>query len=236
MGGHATGSRYWERRDALLQAAVHVGALLPLVVLLWDGMHGNLTVNPIQAITARTGRTALVLLLISLACTPASKIFRVKKAIRWRRPLGMYAFLYICLHFFTFAVLDYGLDLNQIGQTLFEKRYALVGLIASLLLVPLAITSTRGWMRRLGKNWRRLHWLVYPAAVLAILHWTWLVKADRRLPYLYGAILAVLLLMRIGPIKRALVTLTQQARGAISSAGLALLRAIFPSRGVHGSR
>jgi sulfoxide reductase heme-binding subunit YedZ len=210
MHGLALGRWLRNRRDPLLQITVHVAALVPLVLLAWDGAHGSLTVNPIQAITARTGIAALVLLILSLACTPASTILGFRRSLRWRRPLGMYAFLYICLHFLTFSVLDYGLDPALLRQALFEKRYALAGLVAGLLLVPLAITATRGWMRRLGKNWKRLHRLVYLAAALAVLHYVWLVKADARVPYLYGALLTVLLTLRVRPVKRGIAGLRQR--------------------------
>jgi methionine sulfoxide reductase heme-binding subunit len=210
MTAATPGSWLRTRRDLILQVAVHVGALVPLALLVWDGLHGHLTANPIQAITARTGNTALVLLVLSLACTPAA-FFGYRRAIRWRRPLGMYAFLYVSLHFLTFAVLDYGLDLSLLRHAIIDKRYALAGLAAGLLLVPLAITATRGWMRRLGKNWKRLHRLVYLAAVLAVVHYIWLVKSDTRAPLAYGAVLVVLLLLRIRPIKRAIVSLRQRA-------------------------
>lgn len=186
---------------ALLQAAVHVAALIPLMMLIWDGVHGNLTANPIQEITARTGKTALVLLVLSLACTPASSIFGLRMALRWRRPLGVYAFLYAALHFLTFSVLDYGLDPVLLRGAIFEKRYALVGFAAFALLIPLAITSTHGWMRRLGKRWRKLHRLVYPAALLVIVHYVWLVKSDIRVPLAYGAVVLALLALRLRPVK-----------------------------------
>jgi sulfoxide reductase heme-binding subunit YedZ len=211
MNALAPASWLRSRRGPLLQAAVHVGALAPLAVLLWDGLHGDLTANPIQAITSRTGTTALVLLMLSLACTPANIVFGLRRALNWRRPLGVYAFLYVSLHFLTFAVLDYGLDMGQLRQILFEKRYALAGLVAGLLLVPLALTATRGWMRRLGKNWKRLHRLVYAAAVLAVAHYVWLVKSDTRVPYLYGGILAVLLIVRIKPVRRLIPGLRRRA-------------------------
>jgi methionine sulfoxide reductase heme-binding subunit len=213
MPASAPASRLQSRRvpPLLLQAAVHVGALVPLALLIWDGLHGGLTANPIQAVTARTGKAALVLLLLCLACTPASTIFGFRRAIHWRRPLGMYAFLYVSLHFLTFAVLDYGLDPGLLRQAIFEKRYALAGFAAGLLLVPLAFTATRGWMRRLGKNWKRLHRLVYPAAALAVVHYVWLVKADTRVPWLYGAITALLLLVRLRPVKRGIARLRQRA-------------------------
>ncbi len=196
----------------MLQVAVHIGALLPLAALVWDALHGHLTANPIQAITLRTGKTALVLLMLSLACTPANTLLGLRMAIRWRRPLGLYVFLYAGLHFLIFSVLDYGLDPLLLREAIFEKRYALVGFAAFLLLTPLAITSTKGWMRRLGKRWKRLHTLVYPAALLVIMHYVWLVKADRRVPFLYGAILVLLLLARLPWVKKTAVRLRGRIR------------------------
>ena len=174
-------------------------------------MNHNLTANPIQAITFRTGKLALLLLVLSLACTPLNTAFGVRMALKWRRPLGLYAFMYAGLHFLTFTVLDYGLDPVLLREAIFEKRYALVGFSAFLLLVPLAITSTRGWMKRLGKRWKRLHQLVYIAGLLVIVHYVWLVKADRREPLLWGAAIAILLAFRLPPVRRAVVKLRGRA-------------------------
>jgi len=192
-----------------LRILTHVGALLPLALLIWSYWQDQLTVNPIQAITLRTGKYALVLLVLSLACTPLNSLFGFKPALRVRRALGLYAFMYVSLHFLTFVGLDYGFDLSLIREAILEKRYALVGFAAFLILAPLAITSTRGWMKRLGKHWKRLHRLVYLAAPLAVLHFVWLVKSDIREPLLYGAIVAVLLILRIAGIRR----VTSQLRG-----------------------
>src|SRR5919205_3482280 len=171
-----------------LRVLTHAGAWIPLAVLIWDGVHDRLTVNPIQEISFRTGKTALVLLILCLACTPLNTLFGMKQVLPLRRPLGLYAFMYACLHLFTFAVVDYGLDAGLIKQAIVEKRYVLVGFAAFLLLMPLAMTSTQGWMRRLGKRWKVLHRLVYLAAPLVIVHFVWLVKADIREPLLYGAL------------------------------------------------
>jgi sulfoxide reductase heme-binding subunit YedZ len=204
MQARATGRASSRRRSGdVLQVIVHVAALLPLAVMMWDGLNGDLTINPIQEITARTGKTALILLVLSLACTPASSLFGFRMALRWRRPLGLYAFLYAGLHFATFVFLDYGLDPVLLREAIFEKRYALVGFTAFLLLVPLAITSTRGWMQRLGKRWKKLHRLVYPAALLVVVHYVWLVKSDIRVPLAYGAVILALLAARTKPVKRA---------------------------------
>lgn len=193
--------KFWKRAT---QVALHVGALLPLAVLIWDATHDRLSVNPIQDITFRTGRPALALLILSLACTPLYRIRGFKWALRFRRPLGVYAFVYASLHFLTFVGLDYGFDPALLKEAIFEKRYALVGFAAFMLLLPLAITSTQGWMRRLGKRWTRLHKLVYLAAPLAVLHFIWLVKADIRVPLLYAGVLLFLLAVRVPAVRRAL--------------------------------
>jgi sulfoxide reductase heme-binding subunit YedZ len=199
-------SLLWQR---WFRVFVHVGALVPFALLLWDGAHNHLTVNPIQEITFRTGRNALKLLLLSLACTPAATLLGFKAALLVRRPLGLYAFFYATLHFLTFTVVDYNLDWQQIKQAIVEKRYVLAGFSAFVLLVPLALTSTKGWQRRLGRRWRTLHWLVYPAAGLVILHYVWLSKGDVlllrgdiRTPVAYGAVLAVLLILRAPVLRR----------------------------------
>jgi methionine sulfoxide reductase heme-binding subunit len=193
---------------------IHAGALLPLAILLWDYGHDNLTVNPIQRITLWTGKWALVLLILSLACTPASSLLGLRAAIRWRRPLGVYAFVYALLHFLTFVGLDYTFDVGLLREAIFEKRYALVGFAAFILLLPLAITSTTGWMRRLGRRWKRLHQVVYVAAVLAVLHFTWSVKADIRVPLQFAGLLGLLLVARWPPVRRAARRLIQQRPAA----------------------
>ncbi len=186
----------WLRANWFLVLA-HTGALLPLVVLVWDVARGNLSVNPIQDITFRTGKFALLMLMLSLACTPVNTVTGFRPALRMRKWFGLYAFLYAALHFLVFSVLDFGLDLGLIQREIVEKRYILAGLAALLILLPLAITSTRGWQRRLGRTWKRLHRFAYLAGALVILHYVWLVKADVREPLLWGGALAVLLILRI---------------------------------------
>jgi methionine sulfoxide reductase heme-binding subunit len=210
-GRIALSQRAPRRREQGIQVMVHLLALAPLALLIWNGLNHNLTANPIQAITFRTGKLALLLLVLSLACTPLNAAFGVRVALKWRRPLGLYAFMYAALHFLTFTVLDYGLDPVLLREAIFEKRYALVGFTAFLLLIPLAITSTRGWMKRLGKRWKRLHQLVYVAGLLVIVHYVWLVKADRREPMLWGATIALLLAFRLPPVRRAVVKLRGRA-------------------------
>jgi sulfoxide reductase heme-binding subunit YedZ len=188
------------------QILTHIGALLPLAWLLWETWQGQLIIDPVKEITTRTGKTALILLILSLACTPMNTVFGfkwLKHALRVRRPLGLYAFLYAGLHFLTFLGLDYGFDLHLIRQDILDQRYVLVGFATGLLLLPLAITSTTGWQKRLGKNWKRLHRLVYLASILDIVHFVWLTK-DIREPLRYGGVIALLLIVRIPAIKRAI--------------------------------
>ncbi len=184
-----------------LPLLTHIAALLPLAMLVWSFTQDRLTVNPIQEITLRTGIYSLVLLVLSLACTPLSTIFGLKLVLPLRRPLGLYGFMYAGLHFLNFIGLDYRFDLNLLREDVSGKVYIWVGLVALLALVPVAITSTRGWAMRLGRNWLRLHWLVYPAAVLSVAHFLLLVKVDTREPWLYGIVVLFLLLVRLPTVR-----------------------------------
>ena len=195
------------------QIAVHVGCLVPLALLVWDFCNNNLTANPIQAATYRTGKPALVLLVLSLACTPLNTVFGFRQALKVRRPLGLYAFMYVVLHFFMFVGVDYLFDWSLLYPALFEKPYALVGFTAFLLLIPLAITSTKGWMKRLGRRWTRLHNLIYVVAGLVILHYVWLVKSDIRQPLLFGLGVAILLSLRLASVRKYFSSLRQQVAG-----------------------
>ncbi len=183
----------------------HIGALLPLYLLLWDYYTDNLSVNPIQDITFRTGKPALVLLVLSLAVTPLNTIFAWREIVPARKWLGLYAWGYVSVHFLVFIGLDYGFDWGLIYGAVFEKRYALVGFAALLILTPLAITSTKGWQRRLGKRWKRLHQMVYAAGLLGVLHYVWLVKSDVREPLAWTFVVLLLLAARIPRVRKALV-------------------------------
>ena len=187
------------------QIAVHLAALAPLAALLWDVWQGDLSVNPIQDITFRTGKAAMVLLVLTLAATPMHTAFGFKAALRVRRALGLYAFLYASLHFLTYAWLDYDWDLHLIRLEIAEKRYVVAGFVAFLILIPLAVTSTKGWQRRLKKGWKKLHRGAYPAAALVMLHYIWVQKADIREPIIWATILAILFLLRVPPIKRLII-------------------------------
>lgn len=205
----------------LLGSAIHVLAWLPLALLLWDSWQDQLSADPIREITLRTGKTALILLTLSLACTPLNTLLGWKQLLPWKRPLGLYAFLYATLHLATFLWLDYGLNLPRIYEALFEKWYALVGLAAFLILFPLALTSTKWAMRRLGKNWKRLHKWVYLAGMLAVAHYLLLAKQTYTQPVLFALIVLLLLLARIPLLKQRLLrgrrASKRQQIGSISS-------------------
>jgi len=187
-----------------LLVATHLAALAPLVLLALAWGRGSLGANPIREITLRTGRAALTFLLLSLAVTPVRLLTGSTAVRRLRKPLGLYAFLYVSLHLLTYVGLDFGFNLSFLWPDITQKRFVQVGLVAFLLLLPLAITSTRRWQKRLGRNWRRLHRLVYLAAALAVLHFFWLVKGDWRRPLAAAIALGLLLLSRLPPIRKAL--------------------------------
>lgn len=191
----------------LLRWATHIGSLLPLVLLLRDFWLGQLGPNPIQDLTIRTGDTAVTLLLLSLAVTPLNILFGWKQILPLRKPLGLYAFLYVVIHFLIFTWLDYGLNLPLIVDEVVNKRFALVGFAAFLLLIPLAATSTQWAMRKLGKNWKRLHQTVYGIGILAIIHYLWAVKTVTTKPFVFTIILVLLLVIRVKPVKQAVINL-----------------------------
>jgi sulfoxide reductase heme-binding subunit YedZ len=184
------------------QIFVHLAALVPLGLMIYLWLTGGLTANPVQDLTLRTGKAALWLLILSLAATPAYSLAGFKPALKVRRALGLFAFFYASLHLLCFIWLDYGLDFALMLQDVGSKRYVFAGLSAFLLLLPLALTSTRGWMKRLGKNWKRLHRLVYLAGTLAVVHYVWLVKADLREPLAFATALGLLLLARVPAVRR----------------------------------
>jgi len=172
--------------------------LAPLVALGWRALHGELTANPIEFITHATGDWTLRFLIITLCVTPFRKILHLPELIRFRRMLGLFAFFYACLHFTIYIWLDKFFDLSEIWKDIAKRKYITVGFTAFLLLIPLAITSTAGWIRRLGgKRWQQLHRLIYFSATLGVIHYYWLVKSAIIRPLTYGAIVAVLLLWRL---------------------------------------
>lgn len=187
-----------------LQIFTHIAALIPAGLLVWDYTHNNLTFNPIQEATFRTGKTALILLILSLSVTPIYVIFKFKQVIPLRRLLGLYAFGYAALHGYIFIGLDYGFNWDYVKEAVFLKRYALVGFTTFLTLLPLAITSTKSWQRKLKKRWKQLHRLTYLSGILAIVHYVWLVKSDIWEPLTYGAVLLIILAIRLPFVRKPL--------------------------------
>ncbi len=163
------------------------------------GFTSHLGANPIEVITHSTGKWTLIFLLITLSITPLRKIMAQPWLIRFRRMFGLYAFFYGCLHLMTWVWLDKFFDLHEMWADILKRRFITVGMTALLLMLPLAITSTKGWIGRLGgKRWSALHKLIYVSASLGVIHFLWLVKADKREPERYGIVLGFLLLWRIG--------------------------------------
>jgi sulfoxide reductase heme-binding subunit YedZ len=183
---------------SIIKVVVFVAALLPLAWLVWKALHNDLGANPVEFVTHATGDCALIFLLTSLAITPLRKLTKVPELIRFRRMLGLYAFFYASLHLLTFAGLDHHFNWAEIVPDVYKRPFVTAGFTAWLLMVPLALTSTTWSIRKLGgKNWQRLHWLVYFSAIAAVVHYWWLVKKDITDPLIYGTILAVLLGWRV---------------------------------------
>ena len=191
------------RSMALPKSIVHLAALTPLAILSWQmwtvATTGSdaLGADPVAEMEHRLGLWALRLLLLTLAITPLRQLTGWTALLRFRRMLGLYAFAYASLHLAAYAVLDLRGYWPLLLEDIAKRPYITVGFLGWLLLVPLAITSTRGWMRRLGRRWAQLHRLVYAVAVLAVLHFWWLVKSDLREPALYAGIAVLLLGWRV---------------------------------------
>jgi sulfoxide reductase heme-binding subunit YedZ len=180
-----------------VKPAVFTLCLLPLLWLTWQGLAGQLGANPIEAVTHRTGDWTLRLLLITLAVTPLRRLSGWTWPVRFRRMLGLFAFFYASLHLITYLWLDQFFDWGEILQDIAKRPFVTVGMLGFAFLVPLAATSNQRMMRRLGKNWKRLHQLAYVVPVLGVLHFLWLVKADIREPLIYATVLLVLLGVRV---------------------------------------
>ena len=176
-----------------LRRVVFAVALVPAAVLVYGAFTNGLTANPIDYITDTTGLTALSLLLMTLTITPLRRLTGRNELIRLRRMLGLLAFFYACLHVSTWFVLDWFFDFASMASDVVERPFITLGMTTFLLLLPLAVTSTAGMIRRLGKRWQQLHRLVYVAAITAGIHFWWGVKADFREPRLFALALSVLL-------------------------------------------
>ena len=192
-----------------VQIAVHAYAWSKLVIMIFDLFTHHLTANPIQQMEIRTGRHSIALLVLSLACTPLNTLFGWRELIKRRRALGLYAVMYGCMHVIIFMDLDNGLAWSFLVQTILQKSYIIFGIINGFLLLPLAMTSFDIWKVRLGKNWKRLHVLVYFTAPIAALHYALAVKGDIfqlsgniSAPLAYGGVIALLLILRLPFIRR----------------------------------
>jgi methionine sulfoxide reductase heme-binding subunit len=181
----------------LAKTGVFSICLLPFAFLASDALTDSLGPDPIETLHFRTGDWTLRFLLITLSCTPLKLVLDWKFPLRFRRMLGLFAFFYASLHFCVYFVLDLSLSWEQIVDEIPKSPYVLVGLTAYILLIPLAATSTRKMVQRLGKNWKKLHRLVYVAASLGVVHFLWLVKADLTEPLIYLSILGVLFGIRV---------------------------------------
>lgn len=177
---------------------VFLACLAPILLLVWRAFLGDgLGANPIEYITHFTGDWTLRFLLITLAVTPFRRLLNQPDLIRFRRMLGLWAFFYGVLHLITWMWLDRFFDPAEMWADVTKRKFITAGMIGFLAMVPLAITSTKGWIRRLGKNWVRLHKLIYLSAAAGVIHYWWLVKSDIRLPLMYGVILLVVLGLRL---------------------------------------
>ncbi len=180
------------------KAAVFLAALWPVFSLTWRAFHDELGANPIEFITHATGDWTLRFVILTLAITPTRKLLGQPWLIKFRRMLGLFAFFYGTLHLMTYLWLDKFFDVHEILKDVAKRRFITVGTLAFVAMLPLALTSTAGWIRRLGgKRWQMLHRLIYVSAVAGVIHYYWLVKSDVRLPVMYGAIAGVLLLYRL---------------------------------------
>ncbi len=176
---------------------VFIFALMPFCYLLFLILTGGLSANPVEDITHFTGGWTLIMLLLTLAITPLRRITKWNRLIRYRRMLGLYVFFYALLHFLTYLVFDQFFDVQAIIADIVKRPYITVGFAAFVLLIPLAITSNRMMVQRLGSYWKKLHQLIYLIAILGVLHFLWLVKADITEPLIYGFVLLLLLIMRL---------------------------------------
>lgn len=202
----------------VLKVVVFLLCLMPLGLLVWKGYQQDLGANPVDVITRSTGKWTLVFLLITLSVTPVRKLMTLPWLIRFRRMLGLFAFFYGTLHLTTYVWLDKFFDVQEMLHDIVKRRFITVGMTAFALMLPLALTSTSGWIRRLGgKRWQMLHRLIYFSAAAGVIHFVWLVKADKRRPFMYGAVLLVLLAYRLAAWSITKVRAARKEQLAVSS-------------------
>ncbi len=180
-----------------LKPVLFLACLVPLARLVWRGFHAGLGANPIEAITHSTGNWTLIFLLVTLSITPLRKLTRQYWLISWRRMLGLYAFFYGTLHLMTYVWLDKFFDVQEMLKDIAKRKFITAGMTAFVLMIPLALTSTKWAIRKLGKRWQMLHRLIYFSAAAGVIHYIWLVKADLKKPLEYATVLGILLLYRV---------------------------------------
>lgn len=185
----------------LLKPAVFIACLLPFLLLLLGLVQSKLGFNPVEYLTHQTGQWGLRFLLITLAITPLRNLSNWVWLTRFRRMLGLYAFFYGLLHFMIYFLWDQSLDITRVVEDVFERPYITLGFAALCLMIPLAVTSTNWARRKLRRRWNQLHKLVYVLALLVILHFIWLVKADYREVSIYAVVFAILMLLRLPPVR-----------------------------------
>jgi sulfoxide reductase heme-binding subunit YedZ len=182
-----------------IKVPVFALCLVPLGHLAWRALESELTANPIEYITHQTGDWTLIFVVITLAVTPARKLLKLPELIRFRRMLGLFAFFYGVLHFSTWIGLDKFFDWADMLADVHKRTFITGGFTGFILMVPLALTSTAGWIRRLGgRRWQALHRLIYVTAIAGVVHYYWLVKSDIRKPVFYGVLVTLLLALRMG--------------------------------------
>ena len=197
-GRRAQKKRPSRTRDNLVYAAVWLACAAPLAWLAFRAFTGDLGVNPIETLVRQLGVWGLRLLLVGLAITPAVAILKKPRLARFRRTIGLFAFAYVSLHLLSYIGVDLYFDFGQLWKDILKRPFITLGMAAFVLLVPLAVTSTNGWVVRMGRAaWSRLHWLIYLIVPLGVAHYYLLVKADHRPPLVYAGILAVLLGWRV---------------------------------------
>ena len=180
------------------KVAVFLICLIPFVDLLWRFIKSDLGINPVETLQHGTGDWTIRFIVFTLCITPFRKLLKLPDLIRFRRMLGLFAFFYVCLHFLTYLGPDQSFDLSGMWKDVAKRPFITVGFAAFVSLIPLAITSTAGWIRRIGgKRWQMLHRLIYFAAVCGVVHYYWLVKSDVRKPLFYGALVGILLIFRL---------------------------------------
>jgi sulfoxide reductase heme-binding subunit YedZ len=180
------------------KVALFLVSVGPLAYIVQRAIRGDLTANPVEFLQHQTGDWTLRFLVCTLCVTPFRRWFNLPELIRFRRMLGLFAFFYLCLHFLTYLGPDQSFSVSGMVKDVAKRPFITVGFASFVLMIPLAITSTAGWIRRLGgKRWQALHRSIYACAILGVVHYYWLVKSDIRKPVFYGALVAILLLWRL---------------------------------------